>query len=199
MSWIEILGFATGALCVLLVVRRNVWNFPVGMANNVVFIVLFMGAGLYADAGLQVVYIGLAIIGWTWWLRGRRGDGTLIVRRATPKLLVASAVAVVVITAILYWLLNSYTDSTVAVWDALTTGLSLVAQWLLNGRYIENWVLWITADLLYIGLFAAKDLWLTSALYVLFLGLCVAGLRSWQRASVVDDRPLTSPRPQVVA
>ena len=154
---------------------------------------------LYADAGLQVIYVGLAIIGWTWWLRGGRGDGTLIVRRATPKLLAASTVAVVVITAVLSWLLNSYTDSTVAVWDALTTGLSLVAQWLLNGRYIENWVLRITADLLYIGLFAAKDLWLTSALYVLFLGLCVAGLRSWQRASVVDDRPIASPRPQVIA
>ncbi len=69
MSWIEILGFATGALCVLLVVRRNVWNFPVGIANNVVFIALFVGAGLYADAGLQVIYIVLAIIGWAWWLR----------------------------------------------------------------------------------------------------------------------------------
>lgn len=56
MSWVEIAGFITGAVCVWLVVRRNIWNFAVGMANNVFFLVLFLQAGLYADAWLQVLY-----------------------------------------------------------------------------------------------------------------------------------------------
>ncbi len=72
MTWTEIAGFVTGALCVWLVVKRNIWNFPVGIANYAFFFILFIGAGLYADAGLQVVYTGLALYGWYSWLRGAR-------------------------------------------------------------------------------------------------------------------------------
>ena len=72
--WVEVFGFATGAACVILAARRNLWNFPIGIANNLVFIALFVPAALYADAGLQVVYIALAIAGWVGWTRGRASD-----------------------------------------------------------------------------------------------------------------------------
>ena len=81
MSWIEALGFVTGALCVGLAVRQNVWNFPIGIANNLVFIALFVTSGLYADAGLQIVYIGLGLAGWWAWQRGGPRQTTLLVRR----------------------------------------------------------------------------------------------------------------------
>ncbi len=83
MDWTEVAGFVTGAACVALVVRRSVWNFPVGIANNVLFLVLFTGAGLYGDAALQVLYIALAVLGWWAWLRGGpdRGPLTCAARR----------------------------------------------------------------------------------------------------------------------
>jgi len=84
MSLTEIAGFVTGALCVWLIVKQKTWNFPVGVANNMFFIVLFAEAGLYADAGLQVVYIGLALMGWYWWLHGGANRGRLVVR-PTPR------------------------------------------------------------------------------------------------------------------
>lgn len=193
MPWTEALGFITGAVCVVLVVRRNVWNFPVGIANNVVFIVLFLGAGLYADAGLQVVYIGLGVTGWIWWLRGRNDAGELIVRRATWRARVVTVFAVLALTIALRWALTEFTSSTVAVWDALTTALSLVAQWMLNARFLENWLVWIAADVLYVGLYVAKDLWLTAALYAIFVGLCATGLRSWRRAERAAAPSLYAP------
>lgn len=179
MSWTEIFGFATGALCVWLTVRRNVWNFAVGMVNNVFFIVLFLGAGIYADAALQVVYIGLGALGWWWWLRGGPDHSPLVVRR-TPRWAWPVALAAVAgLTWVIWALLTSHTDSDVATWDALTTSLSLVAQVMLGRKWIGSWAFWIAADLVYVPLYLHKGLTLTAVLYAGFLGLCLVGLRSW--------------------
>ena len=85
MSVEEIIGFATGALCVWLAVRQNVWTFPIGIVNNIVYAILFTSTGLYAGATLQVIYLGLGALGWFWWVRGGSGGGTLAVR-PTPRL-----------------------------------------------------------------------------------------------------------------
>lgn len=190
MSWTEVAGFVTGALCVFLVVRQHIANFAVGIANNVFFIVLFWRVGLYADAGLQVVYIGLALYGWRWWLHGGPDRSRLTVSR-TPRpealwLAAAGIAATVGLTAFL----ASTTDSTVPFWDAVTTVLSLQATYLLTRKRLENWWVWITADVLYIALYAYKDLHLTAVLYAGFLGLCIAGLVQWRRALHAPARQL---------
>lgn len=182
MGWTEVAGFVTGALCVWLVVKQNVWTFPVGIANNVFFIVLFTQAGLYADAGLQVVYIGLGLLGWYWWLHGGPERTALTVHRTPRAAWLPLVVGLVVTTAVLTWVLTTWTDSTVAVADSLTTAMSLTAQLMLNRKWIGSWWVWITVDVLYIGLYAYKGLYLTAVLYLLFIAMCVQGLREWRRA-----------------
>jgi nicotinamide mononucleotide transporter len=177
-SLTEALGFVTGALCVYLVVLENVWNFPVGIANSAFFLVLFAGARLYADATLQVVYIALGFQGWYLWLRGGENRTPLHVERASRGLLAGAAAFVVVGTTGLTFLFRYVHDSAPFL-DAFTTILSLGAQYLLNRKAIENWWLWMTADVIYVYLYAARGLHLTAVLYLVFLGLCVAGLRSW--------------------
>lgn len=179
-TWAELLGFATGAVCVWLCVRVSVWNFPVGIANNLFFLVLFWSARLYADASLQVVYLVLAAYGWVVWLRG--GE-----RRSRRRMGHASRAGLYVLLGLLVpvtWgltvLLTRAHDSA-PFWDALTTALSLAAQWLLNAKQIENWYFWIAADLVYIPLYFSKGLDLTGIVYVLFLAMCVVGWRSWRR------------------
>jgi nicotinamide mononucleotide transporter len=177
---VEVLGFVSGALCVWLVARQNVWNWPIGIANNVMFLILFWTAGIYADAGLQVVYMGLALYGWWAWLRGGVEHTALTVTRTTrDQWLVLGALGVLG-TAGLTVLLDTATDSTVPLPDAVTTVLSLLATWGQARKKLESWWLWITADVIYIPLYAYKDLWLTAALYVGFLALCVLGLRNWR-------------------
>lgn len=183
LSWTEGLGFATGAVCVWLVARQHVANWPVGIANNVFFIVLFAQAGLYADAGLQIVFIALAAYGWWSWTHGG-GPGTagsLPVRRTTRTEWALLAAAGAVGTALLTLLLDGATDSTVPFWDAATTALSLAATYGQCRKLLESWWLWIAADLVYVPLYAYKGLYLTSVLYVGFLALCVAGLLGWRR------------------
>lgn len=197
LSWTEIAGFVTGALCVWLVVRRNVWTFPVGIANNVFFWVLFLQSGVYADAWLQVVYVVLGGLGWYWWLHGGPDRQALVVRATPPWGWAAVGAFVVVATWAVYALLSAHTDSVVPVGDALTTALSLGAQLMLNRKWIGNWWLWIVADVLYIALYATKGLYLTAILYAVFLTMCVIGIRQWLRA--LADRPAGIPEQEAVA
>jgi nicotinamide mononucleotide transporter len=177
-SMTEALGFVSGALCVYLVVKEDVWNFPVGIANNAFFLVLFAGARLYGDAALQVIYIALGLQGWYLWLRGGENKTPLHVERASRRLLVGVGAFVVVGTTALTFLFRYVNDSWPFL-DAFTTVLSLGAQYLLNRKAVENWLLWMAADVLYIYLYFKKELHLTAVLFFVFLYLCVAGLRAW--------------------
>lgn len=179
MNLVEIVGFVSGAVCVWLVARQNVWNWPIGIANNLTFLVLFWTAGIYADATLQVVYVGLAAYGWWAWLRGGTGNSTLLVSRTTREQWVVLGALGVAGTAGLTVLLDTVTDSTVPLPDAVTTVLSLLATWGQARKKLESWWLWIAADIIYVPLYAYKGLWLTAVLYVGFLALCVVGLRNW--------------------
>ena len=180
-SLTETLGFVTGAACVYLVVRQNIWNFPLGIANNIFFLVLFTQARLYGDAGLQIVYIGLGIQGWYWWRYGGEDRTTLQVNHATPRTLLVLAGLVALVTAGLMLMLQAVSGSAPFL-DAFTTVLSLAAQYLLNRKAIENWLVWISADVLYIYLYISRDLQLTALLYFIFLCLCLVGLWQWRRA-----------------
>jgi nicotinamide mononucleotide transporter len=179
-SLTEALGFVTGGACVYLTVRENVWNFPVGIANCVFFLFLVVGARLYADAGLQVVFIALGLQGWYLWLRGGDNQTPLQVGRASPRLLAGVAAFIAAATVGLTVFLR-YVNDSAAFLDALTTALSLGAQYLLNRKAVENWLLWMTADVIYVYIYASppRRLYLTAVLYFVFLCMCVAGLRAW--------------------
>lgn len=186
-TWAELLGFVTGGLCVFLTVRRHVANFPVGIANSAFFLVLFVTSRLWADAGLQVLFITLGFIGWWQWLYGNAGRTPLTVTRAGQREIAGCLVFVVVGTGALFALLRVTHDSAPFL-DALTTCLSLAAQWLLNAKRLENWYFWIVADCIYIPMYISRGLNRTAIIYVLFLGLCVAGWRSWRR-SLAPETP----------
>lgn len=177
----ELAGFVTGAGCVWLTVKAHIANFPVGLANDAFFLVLFLAAGLYADSGLQVVYLVLGVVGWWQWLRGGENRGRLKAGRATMTELGVLAVLVVLATWGLTVLLRSVND-VAPFWDALTTALSLAPQWLLNTKKLQNWYFWIAADLIYVPLYGVKHLWLTAVVYVVFLAMCFLGYSEWRRA-----------------
>ena len=177
----ELLGFVTGAASVWLTVLARISNFPVGIANSAFFLVLFLSARLFADSGLQVVYIVLGFAGWWQWLRGGPERSRLRVARSGWPLLASCVVFAALATWGLTVLLEAVHDIA-PFWDALSTAVSLAAQFLLNCKKIENWALWIAADLVYIPLYVVKRLDLTAVVYVLFLAMCLAGLGGWRRA-----------------
>jgi len=181
-TWAEVLGFGTGLVNVGLLVRRHILNWPVGILNVLLLMLVFWSAGLYADASLQIVYVVLGAYGWWAWLYGGASRTPLTVRTTTRAEWLGLAVAGALLTGGLWLFLDRLTSSTVPLADALTTALSLLATYGQTRKLVESWWLWIAADLIYIPLYGYKDLWLTALLYVAFLGLCVLGLRAWRAA-----------------
>ncbi|MEV0719479.1 nicotinamide riboside transporter PnuC [Asanoa sp. NPDC050611] len=181
-TWAELLGFLTGVLNVWLVARQRISNWPVGILNVALLMLVFWTAGLYADAGLQILYVLLGLYGWWSWLYGGEHRSRLRVGDTSPGEWVALAIAGVALTAALTVFLDRATDSTVPFPDAVTTTLSLLATYGQTRKRWESWWLWIAADLIYIPLYAYKGLYLTAALYLIFLTLCVFGLRQWRAA-----------------
>jgi nicotinamide mononucleotide transporter len=193
-SLTESFGFITGAVGVWLTVKQNIWNWPIGIANNIFFIILFLDARLYADTGLQIVYIILSILGWYWWLRGGENKTRLRISHIdlTTGLIVTGLLVFGTFGMTLY--LDSIADSAPFL-DALTTVLSLIAQYMLTRKMLENWYVWIFADIIYIGLYIYKGLYLTSGLYVIFMAMCVVGFVRWRqsfRESIVLENPETA-------
>lgn len=180
-SWAEVLGFATGALCVWLVAQQHILNWPMGIANNLLWILLFATAGLYADSALQVVYIGLGLWGWWQWLYGGADRTARAVTGTTAREWAGLLAAGVLGTLGLTWFLDTQTPSTVPFLDAVTTAISLMAVYGQAKKRWESWLLWMTADVIYVPLYHHKGLDLTAILYVGFFLLCVKGLLAWRR------------------
>jgi nicotinamide mononucleotide transporter len=181
-KWQELAGFVSGALCVWLLIRQNIWNWPIGIANNIVYVIIFYKSGLYADSGLQFVYMAIAFYGWWNWLHGGVDHSALKVNRASAQGLLGYLAIAAASTGVLYWILR-HTPSTVPFADGLTTALFLTAQYMMSRKLIENWWFWIVGDVLVIGLYIYKHLYLTSGLYVVFLAMCIAGLLEWRKAA----------------
>lgn len=181
LAWDEVFGFLTGGACVWLVVRQHILNWPLGLLNNAVFFVLFMDKRLFADMGLQVVFFALGVYGWWNWLRHGPDSSPLKATRSPAWELYYVLGCIPAATAGL-WLLLVEVNGAAPIWDALTTALSLAAQYLLTRKRIENWYLWIAADIIYIPLYVSRGLPLTAVLYAVFLGMCVIGLGAWRRS-----------------
>ena len=175
----EAIGFVSGALCVWLTVKENIWNWPVGIVNNIAFAILFFKTALFADMGLQIIYLGLGIYGWYQWLYGGKSRSPLTISAIKPVQAIVLTVLTVLSTAILTKYLVSVHDSA-PLWDALTTVMSLVAQYLLTKKILENWFVWISADVVYIALYLYKELSLTAILYFIFMVMCVIGVKEWR-------------------
>jgi nicotinamide mononucleotide transporter len=178
----EVVGVVSGILGVWLTTRQNIWCWPVGLVSVTSFIVVFLGAKLYAAMGLQCVYVGLIAYGWYSWLHGGEGQGVLEVSRLPKGLALGlGAVGLVAAGAVGYWL-RARTDEALPYLDGFTTSFSLAGQWMQARKYLENWLVWVVVDVVYIGMALSQGLMLTAGLYVVYVGLALLGFRDWRRS-----------------
>lgn len=180
-NWLEIAAVTTGAFSVYLSVREKVANWPVGIVNVALYTLFFWRVKLYADMGLQVVYFVLSFYGWYEWLYGGSEKTALPITRGTPELLIRVSIIGFIAAAVLGTILARYTDAALPFLDSSLTATSLVAQYLITVKKIENWLFWLAADVVYVGLFIFKGVYLTAALYGLFLVLAAIGYVAWKR------------------
>ena len=179
---LEVVSFALAVATVWLNIRQNHWAWLFAILSSATYGVVFFGAKLYGDMGLQAVFMSVSFWGWYQWLRGNEGKA-LSVSSLTMRGRVAAGVSWLAGFAVLAWFLRNFTDSDVPNADAFLTAGSLVGQALLSRKKIENWHVWIIVDILYVGLYVHKGLMLTAVLYGMFVAMAMAGLLAWQRSN----------------
>ncbi|GAB7022823.1 nicotinamide riboside transporter PnuC [Salidesulfovibrio brasiliensis] len=182
MGWAERLSTLTGLIYIVLSVRQNPLCWPFGIISvGIWMVVVFMGK-LYSDAFLQFVYVVLGFYGWYQWLKGGEDKTPLEVRRVERPLGMKLALTIVVAT-VPVWLLTKYVlDAAYPFWDALTTVVSLVAQYLLAKKYLENWILWIIADIIYIFIYHLKGWNGYAVLMAVYTTMAVLGYLAWRKS-----------------
>ena len=179
---LELLAFVLSLWMVACNLRVNPLGWPLAIVSSLLYGLLFMQSKLYGEAGLQLLFIALAGWGWWQWLRGKGDDGkALRVSRMSRRSRAPAALATLAAWPLLGLLLKHATDSDVPFLDALPTVASVTGQILLARKRVENWAVWLFVNVVSVGLFAYKGLWLTVVLYSLFAALSVVGLRAWQR------------------
>ncbi len=181
-TWLEVVAFALSIAMVVLNIRVDPLGWPLAIASSLLYFLLFWNSRLYGDASLQVFFAAVAGWGWWQWLRGTDASGQALQVRhlgAQGRIRVLVAIAIAWPATALF--LRRFTDTDVPWWDAFPTAASVVGQWLLGRKYVENWPVWIVVDVVGAALFAYKGLWLTTLLYVVFVAMAGVGWRSWTR------------------
>ena len=175
-------GFFFGTLCVVLLIKQNIWTWPMGIIYVLISFVVFWQAKLYADFILHVFFLALNIYGWYFWIKGNPKEMEDVPVTTTSNsqfitILLLSAVGI----GLSGFLLQQYTDASLPFWDSATSILSIAAMWLTAKKKIENWYLWLVVDVLATGIYYYKGIYFYFILYLIYIGLAIAGYRSWKK------------------
>lgn len=179
---LEAMATVLGLVNQWLTIRQNIWCWPLGIGSVALFAFVFFDAKLYSDVLLQLFYVALQIYGWHHWLYGGPSRNRLRPRALASAEYWQVLVLIAVGSVALGTVMRTLTDASLPYLDASATGISLVAQWLQARKLIESWLLFIVANLLFIGIYAAKGLYITIVLYGVITVMAVAGFVAWRRS-----------------
>ncbi len=179
---IEIPATLTAFLNIYLAARASLWNWLFGIFAVILYAIVFYQTRLYGDMSLQAVYLFFQFYGWHQWKFGGEKASQLSVAIMPRLQYIILGTILLILYGIFYFLLSRYTNSTTPYIDAFTTALSLIAQWMMCKKWLENWIAWIVLDLISLYMYSYKHLYLTTLLYAAFIVLCVMGYREWKRS-----------------
>ena len=179
-TWLEIAGVITGLLCVYLAAINNIWNWPIAIVSVGIYIFIFYDKHLFADTGLQVYFMAMNFYGWYHWSRKPETEEKAPVLLITKKEVILSVIAIIVFTFLLGSVLKLTTASYPFI-DSFCSACSVVAQVFLARKVLENWLVWIFVDVIYVGVYIFKGLDLTAVMYAIYVGIALLGYFDWKK------------------
>jgi nicotinamide mononucleotide transporter len=186
-NYLENLGIVATLICVWLNTKQNIWGWPWAIIASGVYGFVYFQAKLYSDMELQIVFIIISIYGWWQWIFGGEQKNNLPVTNTPKKLYLILATILILFACISGYLHSKYTDASLPYFDSSLTAISLIAQWLMARKYIENWLLWIAANIGYMFMYFSKNLNGTSVLYLLLLAMAIKGFIDWRKTVVLKS------------
>ena len=182
-SPLETAGALTTVLAIWLTVKENWLCFPIGIVSSLIYAFVFFDPAVrfYSDAFLQLFYVLLLVYGWIHWTSGKKKSEAIHVTVLTAQQRILLAAVTLAAALLLGFLLKTHTPASLPYLDALTTCMSLAAQWMVARKKIENWMIWIVANVIYVFMYIQKELFITAVLYFVLLILAVAGWKEWKK------------------
>lgn len=183
-TWLEYIAVFFGIASVIFSRLENIWVYPTGIVNTTVYIYLSIVAGLYAEAGVNFYYTVMSIVGWVLWAQKKEGEKVLHITRSSRREWLIALAFFAVCWLVLWWVLRSYTNSTVPLADGFASAAAYTGMWLMARKKLENWLWWIVTNIASIPLYFIKGFVFTSFQYLVFLVLAVMGYVEWRRKAV---------------
>lgn len=186
-SWLELIGVATGLLCVYLAAINNIWNWPFAIINTAIYIYIFAHAALYADMGQNAYLLIINIYGWYYWSRQPANAPKVPVTRITRKQIWSLILIVALVTPVLGFTLTrlasslNYQPAAYPYLDSFCTVCSLVAQVYMARKILENWLVWIFVDIIYVGVYLSKHLQPTAFMFGVYAVIALLGYLDWRK------------------
>ena len=179
--WLDIVTTILGLAYILLEYKASLWMWLVGFLMQALGIVLYYQKGLYADCGMEFYYLSMTVYGYWKWVRGSATKQELPIRHFPSKLVLPWTLLILGIWGIIDWLLVTFTNSNVPLADSFTTALSIVGNWALAHKYLEQWFIWIAVDVVTCGLYFYKDIPFKASLYALYVVIAILGWFKWRQ------------------
>lgn len=187
MNYLEILGTIVGLVYLWLEYKASIWLWLTGVIMPAIYIFIYYDAGLYADMGINIYYLGAAMYGLAVWAMGnKKHEGELPITHTPVKTIMPMAIICIISFLGIAWLLINFTNSDVPWIDSFTTALSIIGMWMLARKFVEQWLVWIVVDIVSSGLYIYKELYFTSALYALYTVIAIFGYYKWKRLAKLE-------------
>jgi len=181
---LELFGVLTGILCVYLAAKNNRLSWPFAIISVTIYAFIFFEQKLYADAGLQLYFLVTNIYGWYFWSQNLGDNTKTPITFVSKNIVYISIISILIFTFLLGTFLFKSTDASFPYIDSFCTACSLVAQFFLARKIIENWLIWIFVDIIYVGVYFMKDLHLTAGMYTLYIFIAAMGFINWRKEHV---------------
>lgn len=187
---LELTGLVSGLLCVVLLVKENIWAWPIGLVYATVSVFIFFDERLFASMLESLYYIIMNAYGWYFWLRGsgdRKPDDELKVIRM-PRRAWAPLMSIIFIGGFLVGLLlENYTSAALPFWDGGAMWMAFVAMWMSARKWLENWALWLMVDVVKTGVYLIQGIELYAVLYLVYIAMAFWGWRTWQKSMRMSE------------
>jgi len=179
---LEVIAVVAAIAYLFLAIRQIIWCWLGAAISTAIYIYLFIDTRLYMESALNLFYFAMAIYGWSVWYRGRSGDRELPVSVWPLRVHAIAIVTIVVVSVANGYTLARFTDAAYPYIDSLTTWGAIWATFLVARKVLENWWYWLVIDIASIAIYWARDLQLTSILFVVYVLMIPFGMLAWRRS-----------------
>lgn len=192
MSSLEIFAVLISVIAVALTVKRHILCWLFNFVGAIIYGYLFYLYQLYAETLLQGFFMLMAIYGFITWQKQNKEQPSFTVQQIAIRSAILQIIATLILGLIFGLSLQHFTQADLPLLDAQLVAFSLLGTFWATRKYVATWVLWIVLDVIYVGMFIYKELFLTAALYAGFVGLACWGLVQWQRTRQCSQNKMTS-------